>query len=298
MTQSDFQSPPSGFRTHTNVRSSVITKTAGTNLVRAKARNMRGIHHIAGLLFLSWLVGCSSGGAGGITLKVENGRKPAALMKSATLPDVLVANSFRVVISGADFAPPIEVSFAGDTTKGTISGIPIGADRTVLIEAINSNGQVIRKREMRGISIEGGGPTAVQATLLSIPWVTNIKDGSVIPLNRLMFLGYGEPAGSVEVMDQFEGVSASLSDITTAQPSVSPSRSDGSFFFRPQTLSPGKHTFEFRDPQTKESSKLTVTLVTVHRVPGTFVEFGGAVSSQATINLGINEGQSAQGETP
>lgn len=237
------------------------------------------------------LIGCNQGGDGGITLKVHNGRKPAALVKSATLPDALIANSFRIVISGPDFAPPIEVSLAGDATGGTISGIPIGTNRTVLIEALNAEGRVIRKRELKGISIEGGAATSVQATLLSIPWVTNIADGSVVPLNRLVFKGYGEPAGGVEVIDHFAEVSASLSDITTAESTVSPSLSDGSFFFRPETLSPGKHTFEFRDPQSQESSKLTVTLVTAHRVPGTFVEFGGAVSPQATVNLGINRGE-------
>lgn len=253
-------------------------------------------NHKTPILIVFVLLGCNGGGDGGIILTVRNGRKPAALANGATLPDVLVANAFRVVISGADFAPPIEVSFPGDATGGTISGIPIGDDRTVLIEALNTEGQVIRKRELQGISIAGGAATSVQATLLSIPWVTNITDGSVVPLNRLVFKGYGEPAGGVEVIDHFAEVSASLSDITTAQETISPSLSDGSFSFRPKTLSPGRHTFEFRDPQSKESSKLTVTLVTAHRVPGTFVEFGGAVSLQSTTNLGINEGQFAQGQ--
>lgn len=236
--------------------------------------------------------GClGPGGNGGVQLVVHHARLPATLKNAELLPDVLKVESFRVVISGSDFSPPIEVLFPGDASGGTISGIPVGEDRTIRIEALNSGAQVVRSREVTGISISGGEPTPVQATLLSVPWVTNIANNSIVTNSRLSFEGIAEPGSAVTVTDRFNGLDLSLSDLQgaasldQAEP-IRPSLSDGKFFFHPPLLAPGLHTFEFRDPQTGAASSLTVTLVPPGRMPGTFLGFGGGMDARWGVSLG------------
>ncbi len=211
-----------------------------------------------------------------MAVAVKNSRRPAALAATSPLPDILNVERFRVVVSGSDFSPPIEVFFPSDTASGQISGIPVGDNRTVLIEALNHTGMVIRRRELSGISIAGGEPTPVVATLLSVPIVTNLSNGNLVTQTRLMLKGYAEPAAGLQV-EEINGATPSsvLTDISTSSSVVTPALSDGGFEFHPQLLALGPHTFRIRDTGTGQENIVTVTLVRPGRTPGVGLGLAG-----------------------
>ncbi len=241
------------------------------------------------LLFILSSCGGGDSDEGHIAISVKNALRPAALKSQQSLPEILTVDSFRVVVSADDMPSAISVSFPATTTQGQISGIPIGQNRSVLIEALNKDKTALRRRLIKGVEIHGGDPTPLQATLLTIPVITNIKDGGFIPASRLILSGYGEPAGSLAVMDHStSGISASLSDFETKSPKISPSLSAGGFFsFHATSLVPGVHTFEVRDDQTGESSTVTVTILQSGRQPGTWLSAAGQVEANQIFNLGI-----------
>lgn len=247
-------------------------------------------------LILSSFACGGSGGDGDIVLAVKNARGPEGFGSEVAglatagegLPEVLRVHSFRVVVSGEDFSP-IETVFPGDTKEGTITGIPVGSDRTVLIEALNETGETVRRREVTNVEILGSRPTQVVAALVAVPRLTNVHDGSVVPTTRLVLEGYGEPAGGLEIIDHFAGASYSLSSASDTGGLVTPSLSVGFFSFRPSLLSPGLHSFEIRDSQTGESSSVTVTLVSSGRRPGVWIGSAGAVGTKVTMVMGTSE---------
>lgn len=226
----------------------------------------------------------SDTGGGGIALTVKNAKHPAAISID-NLPEVLQVKSFHVVVSGEGFEP-IESSFSADSSYGVVSGIPVGDDRTIMIEALNNSGQAIRRRTLKGLTVVAGNPTPVVATLVSLPVITNFQDGSLVTQTHLIFKGYGEPAGSVEVSDSNQS-SFILTDMSTSSTLISPSLSDGSFSFTPSLLPIGTHTFTFHDPESGEFTQLTLTLVKPGSRPGFGLSSAGAVSKSFGMSLGM-----------
>ncbi len=259
------------------------------------------------LLISLSITGCNtgSGSGGGIALVVRNARGPApleaegaALTAASSLPSELQVASFRIVISGDDFSS-IEAVFPGDATGGTIENIPAGRERTVLIEALNTNGEAVRRRSVAHVEILGGRTTSVAATLVAVPRFTSIHHGHVITASRLVLEGYGEPGSGLELNDRFGDTTFSISQLPaegsdpdsaqSSQPVITPSLSAGFFSVKPPVLQPGVHTFELKDPQTGESTSVTVTLVLAGRRPGTWVGGMGGMTSAHRTTLGISE---------
>lgn len=253
-------------------------------------RRAMSFYLLIGTLFL---VSCGENagtGDGVIALVVKNAASPAGLT-AQTIPTVLQADTFRVTISGSDFSPPIVVTFPGTAAEGEVAGVPVGENRTVLIEAINASGQVVRKRELPGITINGDRPTPIVASLLSIPLVTNVSDGAVVTQTRLIFKGYAEPGSAVEILDiPPAGSESVLSDLSTSKPSMSASLTDGSFTFTPPVLSVGMHTFTIQDTVTGEQTQLQLSVVRPGRQPGIGFQVAGTIlpkSVQGISNAGI-----------
>lgn len=247
--------------------------------------------------------GCNTGsGSGGIALVVKNARGPApveengsvALAASAVLPPELQVASFRIVVSGEDF-PAIEAVFPAETTEGSVGNIPAGRERTVLIEALNSAGEAVRRRSVAHVEIVGGRTTSVAATLVAVPRFTSIREGRVITASRLVLEGYGEPGSGLELNDRFGDTTYSISEIpaeegsASSSPVITPSLSAGFFSMKPPVLQPGVHTFELKDPQTGESASVTVTLVPAGRRPGTWVGSMGGLAATHTTSAGMTE---------
>jgi hypothetical protein len=193
---------------------------------------------------------------------------------------MLEADLFRVVVSAEDLSVPIELFFPGDSQGGEVEGVPVGRDRRVLVEAINSRGRVVRRREVRGVSVSRGRTTPVSAALLSVPLITNLSDGVAVTTTRLRIEGFGEPAGRLEVWDLNGGREEKLLASVIGAPYLSPSLSDGFFRFEPGVLEPGLHTFRVRATGTGETSEVTISLVPPGRMPGRVLASAGSVEAR------------------
>lgn len=239
------------------------------------------------LLILLFAGGCNPSGNGGlISVAVKNATRPASLSADANLPEPLRVASFRVAVFASDMAP-IEVTFPGDAAGGTVSGIPVGDNRTVLVEALNAQGRVVRRREIQGVKIGKGEPTPVIAALLSVPLVISPGDGNLVTQTRLVFKGYAEPGGSLEIQEVGDTAAEGLlTDISTADHLISPSLSDGGFVFQPGVLPLGPHTFVVRDPSSGEETRVFLTLVRPGRMPGTGIGTAGSFKAASDISLG------------
>lgn len=236
-------------------------------------------------MFFSSCLSSSGGGDGIVAVAVYNAHRPAGLAADEPLPEVLQVETFRVLIAG-DKMDPVEVFFPGDASGGSIKGIKRGENRAVLVEAINKFGQVVRRRQITGVKISGGKETPIVASLLSVPIVTNLKDGNLVTQTRLVFQGYAEPGGSLEVEDDFNGSPSIVPDLSTSASMISPSLSLGGFTFKPPVLPLGTHTFTLRDPESGEESQITLTLVRPGRQPGIGISATGKIISAATDTSG------------
>jgi hypothetical protein len=237
------------------------------------------------VLFLSSCFSSSGNGDGIVAVAVYNAHRPAGLAADEPLPEVLQVETFRVLITGEKM-DPVEIFFPGDAAGGSIKGIKKGENRTVLVEAINKFGQVVRRREITGVAIRGGKETPIVASLLSVPIVTNLKDGNLVTQTRLVFQGYAEPGGSLEIEDSYNSALSVLPDLSSSSNMISPSLSLGGFTFKPPVLPLGPHTFTLRDPESGEESQITLILVRPGRQPGVGLTSAGKIVSAATDTAG------------
>lgn len=231
-------------------------------------------------------LGGRSTNGGSVALSVSDSYKPASVSDPSTLPEVLQVTSFHVAISGDNFST-IEATFSGDAAGGQIEGIPVGENRRVLVEALNANGVVVRRREISNVRITGGDVTPIVASLLSVPVVTNVSNDNMVTQTRLFFRGYAEPAGSLQVWDSYQGGESRLIEEASVRSDViSPSLSDGGFNFRPSALPLGAHLFTLKDPSSGEETKLQLTVVKPGREPGVGNHSAGNLHTETTQTLG------------
>ncbi len=245
------------------------------------------------VLLVGWIsaflffAGCGAKGQDPqFSLNAQNAYCPAGLDKSKTLPDVLQVQKYRITVSGADLSP-MQFEAPGNASGMALDNIPKGDNRTVLVEAINNRSQVICRRELQGVSIQGGTSIPIAFSLLAVPFIANLSDGNLITQTRLVFQGYGEPAGAVEITDEFGGSETVLTDLNTNEELVSPSVQDASFGFKPAILSLGEHTFHVRDIQTGQESQVKVTLVSPGRPPGMAINVTGAITVTRSQSVGM-----------
>jgi hypothetical protein len=213
-----------------------------------------------------------------VGIGIDDAYCPAGRQTLDILPEELRIETYRVTISAPDISPPITFDFEGKTTSAPLQNIPKGKNRTLTVEAVNSGGQIICRRTINDLTIEGGKLSSVAVPLLAVPFATNLSNGNLITQSRLVFRGYGEPGGAIEILDQFGGNETVLNDLNTNSDLIQPSINDAGFFFRPSLLPLGTHTFVVRDGTTGESNQVTVTLVRPGREPGRGIQTTGSVA--------------------
>lgn len=220
-------------------------------------------------------VSCSKSETVELTLIIENALAPAGL-SAASLPQIQQVAGFVVTISGEDLDQPVILNLDTDTTGTSLKDIPYGSSRIILVEAKNSEGMVVRRKEVTGITIDREQTEPIVVSLNTVPLFTNLRDGSRVIVTRLQMLGVGEPEGRLEIMDDFGGTQDVLFDMIVGDSLVSPSISAGDFTFLPPELSLGMHTFTVSDLDNGEQSSVTVRLIPPGSMPGIgIVSFGG-----------------------
>ena len=63
---------------------------------------------------------------------------------------------YLMTVSADDLAAPFIERFSGEAASGKMVGIPAGTGRTILVEAVNPNGLVIRRGKAEGVTIAPG----------------------------------------------------------------------------------------------------------------------------------------------
>jgi hypothetical protein len=234
------------------------------------------------LLALFFVSACTKHENIELTLVIENALAPAGL-SAESLPNIQRVSRFVVTVTGEDLEEPVVINLDSDTTGTSLEDLPEGTSRTLLVEALNAEGIVVRRRQIDGVTIDKDNTEPIVVSLNTVPLFTNIRNGNRVIVDRLLMLGVGEPGGSLEINDEYGGSTAALIDIAVGDSVITPSIDMGDFSFLPSVLSQGMHTFTLSDLDTGESSKVTVRLVPPGSLPGTgIVSFGGISASHIT----------------
>ena len=238
------------------------------------------------------------GGEGFVALEVQNARGPEGfsektlresaelqgfLTQAQTSIDPLVVTEFRVTITAADLAEPITAEAQADAEEIEIVGIPVGEGRRILIEAINGEGTVIRRRELTGIVIKGGVVTPIKTSLNTIPLILNLKNNSTVLARHFSVQGFGEPAGRLQLEARSTNQVIQLNESPFGgEVLVSPSLSTGLFEFAPPAFLLGKQTLTVTDLSSGESSSIEIVVVEGEQRAGTRL----AVTGSPALSVG------------
>ena len=168
--------------------------------------------------------------------------------------------SYKVTVTSGDMETPIEAFFDGSAGSGVVENVPAGRDRIVKVEAINSNEKIIRAGEETGLVIVAGETAEAQIEMESVPVFANLNDGNAIPNTRFIARVFSDPADSVTIEDEFEGVSLPLFDLNLNDDELRPDMSNGEARFSPAPLPAGEHRLTVKNVRTGRSSTVTVRL--------------------------------------
>lgn len=242
------------------------------------------------LILLSVPIGACSGQRQiNLTLILENARAPAGLHET-DLPEIQRVQSFVVTISGSDLSEDVVTSFSAETASMQVQDIPEGETRTLTVEALNSEGMVVRRRALEEITIDKDTTEPIVVSLNTVPLFTNLRDGNRIIVSRVRIRGVGEPGGRVVLEDSFNGSISPLLDISSDDVSLSTSAGAGDFNLVPASMNLGTHSLLVRDPDTEEFSEIKVRVVPAGSLPGTGLSAYGASAVGHVVSGGTPYG--------
>lgn len=193
-------------------------------------------------------------GGGGLELVVKNAKS-----FNPSISHGMILN-YRVTITADDLENPIVVNFDGSSTEGVINDVPAGENRSILVEAVNPNGAVIREGETEGVEVKGGEVADAEVSLEPVPIFTNLSDGNSLANTRLIFKVFAEPGSQIIVEELLNENQSPLLDASTLLPDVSLDQSTGLGFLSPSLQFCGEHTYIVRDLNTNRSSSVKVDL--------------------------------------
>ena len=212
------------------------------------------------LINLIFLTSC-----GGSSLSMGDGGALKLIVKGAVSFNPNVEHgkivSYRVTVKGLGMPAPVVAEFSGDAAEGVVTGIPIGEDREVIVEAINPNDLVIRQGEKQNVEIESGKVAEAEIILEPVPIFANIADGNTINNTRLIFSIFSDPSGHVVVEEITNNISAALVNASTSMPEVNLDAVTGLGKMAPEIQPPGQHSYQVKDLNTGRSSIINVVLV-------------------------------------
>lgn len=198
---------------------------------------------------------------------------------------------YQITVTGPDLNEPFIQKFGGNSDSAQMLGIPNGTDRTIIVEAVNPNGQVIRRGKKEGVPIVAGQFTHIEIVMVSVPIFTNLADRSAISGKRLAFEIFGEPGSKLEIMEVIGEEASPVMERQSGRLLVNTSNNEGLFWHEPAEMNFGLHSFEVVDDVTQESSQITVTLYAGTVRPGISVNSGGYVRRQGEETVFAGAGQ-------
>ncbi len=209
------------------------------------------------------------------------------LDKDAASHPLAQVQSYLVQLSGDGFEP-IEATFPGDASTGTINNIPVGKDRSVIVEGLNSQGLVVRRGTLNAIEILSGEGNELEVKLETVPIFTNLHNGSIIANTRLIPEVLSTPGSVVELM------AARIDSNGTSTPEVLPDISRGTTDLGTDPVSglvqistsrlpPGNYELTVSDVDTQESNTIKVRLLDGDRRHGAPFFSGSAVLQDGLV---------------
>lgn len=244
---------------------------------------MKGMEFKAWLfLLVAALAGCGGAGSpghGSLAVVVSNSKGFDANAEHGRI------ERFVVRVEGEGIAEPIEAIFAGDATEGVVDDVPVGEGRIVSVEAVNSNGAVIREGESFDVSVTDE-LTSVAVQMQAVPIFTNLANGAAVDNTRLAFRLFSDPQNPVVVEELSGGASAALVDASEGISEICLDASTGMGRLSPRLMEPGERLFVVRDVVTGRSSSALVKLLDgTKRRPAPL--FGaGDNSARAVVRIG------------
>lgn len=208
--------------------------------------------------------------------------------KPQATSDYATVDHYTITVTADDIVNPITANSNGKGETTTVLNIPDGENRTITVEAFNSNDQVIKRGEQSGVTILSGHLSSVAIVLQSVPVFINIENASAIPSSSFSFSIFGEPGSDLEILDGEDVLNQSGSE----SKKVDTLAANGVFTFKPDSLTSGLHTFEVRDVVTGQSSTVTVTLFNNLVRPGVGFYSGGWFGQYSEDLVLSNIGQS------
>ena len=240
---------------------------------------MKRNHLLMTGFLIAALSGCG-GGEGYVSIGLEGAGIPVEL---AAQNPVLQITQFRATVTGDDIEAPIVATAEPTATEIRIETVPYGDNRTILVEAVNARGDVLRRRRIEGLEIRKGVVSNVRGRMNTVPIALNLTAGTVIPIGRFRIDGFGEQGSSIRVISEAESgaipFSPSESDLL---PLASASIDTGLFQFSQRPSAFGKQTITLRDESTGESSQVEVYIVNGD-LPGRRLSAAGSVNPITTI---------------
>lgn len=186
---------------------------------------------------------------------------------------------YTLTVTAPDLKIPFTHVFGGDAEAGKITDIPTGSKRTLTMEAVNINQQVIRRGRVEGIDIVPGMFSTVEIVMHAVPIFVNIKDKSAVADRRLQFTLFGEAGSELNLMETVGSAEAkNLVDQNSGRAGIDTSNREGLFTFTPQTMDQGLHFFKVLDVKNGEESTLAVSLYEQTVRPGLSLNSGGTAS--------------------
>lgn len=156
---------------------------------------------------------------------------------------------YKIKIEGEGFEPT-ETILSKESKGVVLSGVPVGNNRRIKVQALNHAGQILREGLVEGVTIESGKSLSLDMTLEAVPLVVNRREGDFLSNARLFFHVLTDPKHRVEI----HGDSALRDLLSGSERTESNGQGLAKFFSGP--VPPGDHSFEIIDVDSGKSSKI------------------------------------------
>lgn len=253
------------------------------------------------LLTLSYLAlsGCSSSGAPSgadaeSSFDISNNNFVLTLQNSQSFDTDLsygVIDYYQIQILGEDLHQEFSQKIGDYTGEAQVLGIPVGTDRTLIVEAFNLNGQVIRRGAREGVNIIPGEITYVELSLNSVPIFVTPEDRSILSSSRLVFKIFAEPDSQLKIFQNEISSETTIKDRVTDSSFVNTQATQGLYEFSPQITELGSHTFILQDQSSHESSEIILTVNNKTLRPGIGIYSAASVNQSEHERIMSNSGQ-------